>query len=95
MKDLIIPTQVENGINISYIGEDFKGIIIIYKFENPIGCITMDNEENIWFASNSIKPLNSVMHLNYSTYESDSLIGLCNELIDDNIATNFKVIEFK
>ena len=39
MKNLIVPKKQEDSISLAEITEDYKGLIIVYNDENPIGYI--------------------------------------------------------
>lgn len=86
MKDLIIPNEVENAINLSDINPDFKGLIIAYKGTEATGYIIW--YDTYWSYCDSINYEDTTQ--TYSTLKEciDWVLGSGN-------ATNFKVIEFK
>lgn len=88
MKDLIIPdNNSKDCINIANIDNGFSGIIIAYKDGKPVQFIIAKEYE--WESCNRIDCIDS------DGYIEDSLLCLCNKLISNGVATNFKVIEFE
>lgn len=89
MKDLIIPNNnSKDSINIANINNGFRGIIIAYKNDKPVQYIVANNDE--WQSSDYIDYTANIQgHVRYS------LLDLCNQLINNHIVTNFKVIEFE
>lgn len=49
MKDLIIPTKVENGIYINDIDLRFPGLIILFEDNKAIGYIQLNNSMWNWY----------------------------------------------
>ena len=89
MKDLILPkNNQKDQINIVKIIPSFKGIIIAYKDNKPVQFI-IDNDGE-WSSSDTID-----ISIMYEGRVENSLIELCNVLINDGIADSFKVIEFE
>lgn len=86
MKDLIIPNEVENAINLSDINPDFKGLIIAYKDTEVTGYINWFDD--YWSYCDSI---------NYEdpTQTCSTLKECIDWVLGSGNATNFKVIEFK
>ena len=81
LKNVIIPTNVENSVNISDITDDFEGIVLVFSKDTPIGYILyLDYSWRIW---------NSICD-NCQPKEYDHLI----ELVKDNPNYTYKVIEF-
>ena len=81
LKNVIIPASVENSVNISDITDDFRGIILVFSKDTPIGCILyLDYSWRIW---------NSICDSHISE-KYDHLI----ELVKDYPNYTYKVIEF-
>lgn len=85
MKDLRIPKDSKEYIDLSIIDPDFKGLIIGYLYDKPIGYIQYN--QGLW---------NYFIDIDYESH-SDSyseLIDLILYLIDSRECTSFKVLEF-
>lgn len=87
MKNLNIPTLVDNSINLIEIDSDYSGIIICYKDDNPVGYIVNLFEEYHFY--------NNISVTENPYYREDKLFTLIHELIANQECTNFKVIEFE
>lgn len=85
MKNLRLPEISDNSIDISQITESFSGIIVGYKNNKSIGVILYDNCNWFFFKTICLE----------GDYECDtSLYQLIKYLIERQICTNFKVLEF-
>lgn len=83
MKNLIIPNRDNRFIGLERISSDFKGLIIGYFNDNPVGFIEYDDGWNF------------VMSIDFTDSEySDNLIDIIESLIDRKVCDSFKVIEF-
>ncbi len=87
MKNLRIPTQSENSIDVSEIIKDFKGLVIAYNNTNPVGYIQYYDDS--WYFLDSINGDSNTLLL-----QEDSLFELVTVLMKNNRCTHFKVIEF-
>lgn len=95
MKDIILPSETSDAIDLGAINEDTNGIIIPYKGEDAIGYIAYTcGESSPWALFNVID--NSIIAkdaLN-NEYSSESLANLVNRIIKDGVADTFKLINF-
>lgn len=95
MKDLYIPkNDIEDSIHISYINNCFNGLIIPYKNNTPVGYIVWYDGDWYLYGSTMIES-DPMKYINGKCYMNESLIHLCDEMLKDKTATNFKVIEFE
>lgn len=95
MKDIILPSETSDAIDLGAINEDTNGIIIPYKDEDAVGYIAYTYGESYpWALFNVID--NSIIAkdaLN-NEYSSESLANLVNRIIKDGVADTFKLINF-
>ena len=92
MKKVIIHKRQENYIDIAEIDEDFKGIIIAYKNEKPVGFFRYDYDcEYPWFLSDQTKNQESLV---WNT-EGDNFYEAVMNGIENKIFDELKVIEFE
>ena len=93
MKDIILPSETSDAIDLGAINEDTNGIIIPYK--DAVGYIAYTCGESYpWALFNVID--NSIIAkdaLN-NEYSSESLANLVNRIIKDGVADTFKLINF-
>ena len=96
MKDIILPSETSDTIDLGAIDEDTRGIVISYKDNNAVGYIAyIDEEPYSWAFFNSID--NTMIATNTrgsSDYAEESLTDLVKRLIKDKVADNFKLINF-
>lgn len=85
MKDLIIPTKVENGIYINDINFRFSGLIIIFEDNKAIGYIQFN--DNMWKWYDTIEGEESID----SRMNLENLVNSIKE-IKPNVV--FKVLTF-
>lgn len=85
MKELRIPVPSNNTVDLSAIDNNFKGIIIGYKGEQPVGFIQFSNGD--WYF---IVDIDAEGYANWD----EQLLSLIECLIEKNICSCFKVIEF-
>nr|DAG87672.1 MAG TPA: hypothetical protein [Crassvirales sp.] len=95
MKDIILPSETSDAIDLGAINEDTNGIIIPYKDEDAVGYIAYTCGGSYpWALFNVID--NSIIAkdaLN-NEYSSESLANLVNRIIKDGVADTFKLINF-
>lgn len=86
MKNLIIPEKQKDSISLAEITEDYKGLIIVYNDENPIGYIQYVSGD--WNFYRSIDGEECIVSHNILFETVDE--------IEDTFSTNitFKVLEF-
>lgn len=95
MKDIILPSESSDAIDLGAINEDTTGIIIAYKGDNAIGYINYEScESTPWGLINGIDSDYFAKDAKNDCYVSESLTKLVNRLIKDNVADNFKLINF-
>ena len=96
MKDIILPSETSDAIDLGAINEDTGGIVIFYKGDDAVGYIAYTAEEHYsWAFFNSID--NTIIVTNTqgsSDYAEESLPDLVRRLIRDKVADNFKLINF-
>ena len=87
MKDLIISQKNNNVYNIWDIDPDFLGLIICFKDNKEVGFIVYDDTyEGKWRYCIDIS--------GYNPEFDTSLNNLLIDLVNNNICTSFKVIDF-
>ena len=96
MKDIILPSETSDAIDLGAINEDTRGIVISYKGDNAVGYIAYTCGETIPWAffttmDNTMLVTNT---LGDSDYAEESLTDLVRRLIKDKVADNFKLINF-
>lgn len=89
MKKLRLPENNDEYIEISEINGNFKGLIIAYKENKPIGYIQYYNNTGYWYLMTSINEENI-----YPDFEFDSLLNAIQYGLKDKIFDELKVIEF-
>lgn len=85
MKELRIPVQSNDFVDLSSIGRDFKGLVIGYKDDKAIGHIQYSDAS--WYFLTDID-------LESSLEDNGRLLGLITYLIESKKCNHFKVIEF-
>lgn len=86
MKDIILPVTTVNSVDLAFIREDTKGIIIVYDDKGPIGYINYCDQE--WYYYEDING-------NEFSYSEYSLVDLINKLIANYESIRFKLLEFE
>lgn len=87
MKDLIIPQKCDIAYNISDIDPDFLGLIICFKDNKEVGFIIYNDD--------GCEEWKYCIDISGCSDEFDtSLNNLIKDLVDNNICTSFKVIDF-
>ena len=85
MKQINIPIFDDNlTIDLSCINEDYKGIIIVYKQDKPVGYISYDDYE--WGLSNTIDKSDGDWY--------PSLIDLIKDILKLGRGDSFKTLDF-
>lgn len=80
---------MKNSINLTELDSMFKGLVIGYNNDVPVGYVTYtDNMEEVAFTSDA--NIEDCEAIHYAA----SLLKLINLLIKDKICANFKVLEF-
>lgn len=87
MKDVILPQKTDTTIGLGQLTPDFKGLIIGYYKDVPIGYIEYF-EDKVLFLNNA-SDNSDVLE------EGTTLLSLVTQLIEGAICTNFKVLEFE
>lgn len=95
MKDIILPSETSDAIDLGAIDEDTEGIVISYKGDDAVGYITCVYGECMpWSLYNTIDNTTVVKDIKGSHYTEDTLINLVNRLVKDKVADSFKLINF-
>lgn len=95
MKDIILPSETSDAIDLGAINEDTGGIVISYKGDDAVGYIAYTAEEPYsWAFFNTMDNTTIVKSAQGSEYSEDTLIELVKRLIKDKVADNFKLINF-
>lgn len=96
MKDIILPSETSDAIDLGAIDEDTGGIVISYKGDDAVGYIAYTaGELYSWAFFNSIDNTMIVTNTQGSSdYAEESLPDLVRRLIRDKVADNFKLINF-
>lgn len=95
MKDIILPSETSDAIDLGAIDNTITGIVIPYKGDNAVGYIAYTCGETIpWALFNTIDNTTIVKSSQGSDYSEDTLIELVKRLIKDKVADNFKLINF-
>lgn len=95
MKDIILPSETSDAIDLGAINEDTNGIIIPYKGEDAIGYIAYTCEESSpWALFNTMDNTIIVNDTLNNDYSAESLANLVNRIIKDGVADTFKLINF-
>lgn len=95
MKDIILPSETSDAIDLGAIDEDTKGIVISYKGDNAVGYIAYACGETApWAFFNTTDNTIIVKNAHGGDYADESLTNLVKWLIKDKIADSFKLINF-
>ena len=95
MKDIILPSETSDAIDLGAIDDNTGGIIISYKGNDAVGYIAYTCGEAIpWALFNTIDNTTIVKSAKGSEYSEDTLIELVKRLIKDKVADSFKLINF-
>ncbi len=95
MKDIILPSETSDAIDLGAIDEDTKGIVISYKGDNAVGYIAYTSvEPDPWAFFNTMDNSMIVKNVHGGDYANESLANLVKWLIKDKVADSFKLINF-
>ena len=95
MKDIILPSETSDAIDLGAIDNEITGIVIPYKGDDAVGYIAYTCGEDIpWALFNTIDNTTIVKSAQGVEYSEDTLIELVKRLIKDKVADNFKLINF-
>ncbi len=95
MKDIILPSETSDAIDLGAIDEDTKGIVISYKGDNAVGYIAYACGETApWAFFNTMDNTIIVGDIQSVDYAEESLTDLVKRLVKDKIADSFKLINF-
>lgn len=95
MKDIILPSETSDAIDLGAIDEDTEGIVISYKGDNAVGYIAYTCGETApWAFFNTTDNTIIVKNAYGGDYANESLANLVKWLIKDKVADSFKLINF-
>ena len=95
MKDIILPSETSDAIDLGVINDETEGIVISYKGDDAVGYITYTCGETIpWALFNTIDNTLIAKNNQRDDYAEESLADLVKRLIKDKVADNFKLINF-
>lgn len=95
MKDIILPSETSDAIDLGAINSNTRGIVIPYKGNYAIGYIAYTcGEANPWALFNTIDNTIIVGDIQSDDYAEESLTYLIKRLIKDKVADNFKLVDF-
>lgn len=95
MKDIILPSETSDAIDLGAIDDETGGIIISYKGDDAVGYISYTCGENIpWAFFNTIDNTIIAKNNQRDDYAEESLTDLVKRLVKDKVADNFKLINF-
>ena len=95
MKDIILPSETSDAIDLGAIDEDTRGLVIPYKDNYAVGYIAYTcGETNPWAFFNTIDNTIMVKNIQRDDYAEESLTDLVKRLIEDKVADSFKLINF-
>ena len=95
MKDIILPSETSDAIDLGVIDDETEGIVISYKGDDAVGYITYTCGETIpWAFFNTIDNTLIAKNNQRNDYAEESLANLVKRLIKDKVADNFKLINF-
>lgn len=95
MKDIILPSETSDAIDLGAIDNEITGIVIPYKGDDAVGYIAYTCGEAIpWALFNTIDNTTIAKNNQRDDYAEESLADLVKRLIKDKVADNFKLINF-
>ena len=95
MKDIILPSETSDAIDLGAINGDTEGVVISYKGDNAVGYIAYTCGETApWAFFNTTDNTIIVKNAHGGDYADESLANLVKWLIRDKVADNFKLINF-
>ena len=95
MKDIILPSETSDAIDLGAIDDNTGGIVISYKGNDAVGYIAYTcGEASPWAFFNTIDNTIMVKNIQRDDYAEESLTDLVNRLVKDKVADSFKLINF-
>ena len=95
MKDIILPSETSDAIDLGAIDDETGGIIISYKGDDAVGYIAYTcGEASPWAFFNTIDNTIIAKNNQRDDYAEESLADLVKRLVKDKVADNFKLINF-
>lgn len=95
MKDIILPSETSDAIDLGAIDDNTGGIVISYKGNDAVGYIAYTcGEASPWAFFNTIDNTIMVKNIQRDDYAEESLTDLVKRLVKDKVADNFKLINF-
>ena len=95
MKDIILPSETSDAIDLGAIDDNTGGIVISYKGNDAVGYIAYTcGEASPWAFFNTIDNTIMVKNIQRDDYAEESLTDLVKRLIKDKVADSFKLINF-
>ena len=95
MKDIILPSETSDAIDLGAIDDNTGGIIISYKGNDAVGYIAYTcGEASPWAFFNTIDNTIMVKNIQRDDYAEESLTDLVKRLVKDKVADSFKLINF-
>lgn len=95
MKDIILPSETSDAIDLGAIDDNTGGIVISYKGNDAVGYIAYTcGEASPWAFFNTIDNTIMVKNIQRDDYAEESLTDLVKRLVKDKVADSFKLINF-
>ena len=95
MKDIILPSETSDAIDLGAIDDETGGIIISYKGNDAVGYIAYTcGEASPWAFFNTIDNTIIAKNNQRDDYAEESLADLVKRLVKDKVADNLKLINF-
>lgn len=95
MKDIILPSETSDAIDLGAIDDNTRGIVIPYKDDYAVGYIAYTCGGAVpWVFLNTMDNSMIVKNAHGGDYADESLANLVKWLIKDKVADNFKLINF-
>ena len=95
MKDIILPSETSDAIDLGAIDDETGGIVISYKGDDAVGYIAYTCGEAIpWAFFNTMDNSTIVKDTQGNHYAGESLTDLIKYLIKDKVADSFKLFNF-
>ena len=95
MKDIILPSETSDAIDLGAIDNTITGIVIPYKGDNAVGYIAYTCGKTFsWAFFNTMDNTLIVKNNQRDDYAEESLADLVKRLVKDKVADNFKLINF-
>ena len=95
MKDIILPSETSDAIDLGAIDNEITGIVIPYKGDDAVGYIAYTCGKTFpWAFFNTMDNTLIAKNNQRDDYAEESLADLVKRLIKDKVADNFKLINF-